>query len=330
MKRYSLRTIILVSFLIIGIGTSAIVYFFIDQQKEELINASIDEKTHLAQIVNETMTSSEWVERFALIPGIEKAFLIELASFRDVIFIRVVNSDGTIHKSNINSEWGKIINDPDISEVIRSGDGKIKDQIFKGEKIKVIIHPAYHEKTIWVGFSMKGVEGEIHQMWFRNLFITWGGLLVLILSLFLLIEHNVIIPIKKIISVCKKVRKGDLRAEIKTSSRTEIGDLADVFNKTIKDLRISKEALEESEAVLKIKVRARTRELEELAENLEDKVKERTKELEKRIKDLEMFHKLTVGREMRMIELKKELRKTRSGLEKKQEKKQKVVHLKKN
>jgi len=51
MKKYSLRTIILISFLIIGIGTAAIVYLFISYHKGELIEASINEKTHLAQVV---------------------------------------------------------------------------------------------------------------------------------------------------------------------------------------------------------------------------------------------------------------------------------------
>jgi len=60
---------------------------------------------------------------------------------------------------------------------------------------------------------------------------------------------------------------------------------------------------------LEIKVKARTRELEELTETLDEKVKKRTAELQKRINELERFHKVTVGRELKMIELKKELKK---------------------
>ena len=50
-------------------------------------------------------------------------------------------------------------------------------------------------------------------------------------------------------------------------------------------------------------------------ETLEQKVKERTRELQgayedikKRKEDLEKFYKLTVGRELRMIELKKQIK----------------------
>jgi len=50
-------------------------------------------------------------------------------------------------------------------------------------------------------------------------------------------------------------------------------------------------------------------EVKALQENLEEKIKERTNELQKRVEELEKFHKLTVGRELKMIELKKEIKK---------------------
>jgi len=72
--------------------------------------------------------------------------------------------------------------------------------------------------------------------------------------------------------------------------------------------------LEEAKSILEIKVRARTRELEELAHGLDEKVKERTRELEERIEELEKFHKLTVGRELKMVELKREIAKLKNEL----------------
>lgn len=46
-----------------------------------------------------------------------------------------------------------------------------------------------------------------------------------------------------------------------------------------------------------------------LQKTLEKKVKQRTKELQERIDELEKFHKLAVGRELKMIELKEEIKK---------------------
>jgi len=75
------------------------------------------------------------------------------------------------------------------------------------------------------------------------------------------------------------------------------------------ELLQKRKELEEERASLQIKVKARTQELEELTKTLDEKVKERTKELQERINQLERFSKLTIGRELRMAELKKEIEK---------------------
>jgi len=57
-------------------------------------------------------------------------------------------------------------------------------------------------------------------------------------------------------------------------------------------------------------------EIKTLQENLEKKVEEKTGELQKRVEELEKFHKLTVGRELKMIELKEEIKKLKEELKK--------------
>ena len=58
------------------------------------------------------------------------------------------------------------------------------------------------------------------------------------------------------------------------------------------------------------------KELEKEIASLEERVKERTQELQKRIEELEKFHKITVGRELKMAKLKKEIKKLNEELEK--------------
>ena len=79
--------------------------------------------------------------------------------------------------------------------------------------------------------------------------------------------------------------------------------------------KMAKEALGESKKVLEVRVEARTKELKELTKGLEGQVKERTKELQKRVTELESFHKLTIGREVRMLGLKKENKELRKKIE---------------
>ena len=74
--------------------------------------------------------------------------------------------------------------------------------------------------------------------------------------------------------------------------------------------------LQEAKTTLEVKVKARTQELEELTKTLDQKVKERTGELQERINQLERFGKLTIGRELRMAELKKEIEELKEKLKK--------------
>ena len=57
-------------------------------------------------------------------------------------------------------------------------------------------------------------------------------------------------------------------------------------------------------------------ELKKLQEEMEAKIEERTKKLQEKIEELEKINRLTVGRELKMIELKKEIQKLKEELEK--------------
>lgn len=86
----------------------------------------------------------------------------------------------------------------------------------------------------------------------------------------------------------------------------------DTFSKRLRAslgvLSQKEKELEEAKGVLEIKVKARTKELEEERASLEEKVKERTKELQGKVEELEKFQKIAVGRELKMVELKKEIK----------------------
>lgn len=102
--------------------------------------------------------------------------------------------------------------------------------------------------------------------------------------------------------------------KIPVVSKTEIGDLVITFNEMIKGLKESHTVLEESKTVLEIRVEARTKELKKLTEGLEEEIKKRIKEIQEKMQELEKFHRLAVGRELKMIELKEEIKKLKENL----------------
>jgi len=123
-------------------------------------------------------------------------------------------------------------------------------------------------------------------------------------------------PIRKLHTGAEIIGKGNLDYKVKIRTGDEIEQLAKEFNQMAESLGKSKVALEEERATLKIKVVARTKELKELTERQGETIEERTKEIKERVEELERFHKLAVGRELKMIELKEEIKGLKKELEK--------------
>lgn len=84
---------------------------------------------------------------------------------------------------------------------------------------------------------------------------------------------------------------------------------SDLLKRRSDELVETYEQLKDTKEILEVRVKARTRELEEFNQSLEQKIIKRTKELEEKVKELEKFQKFAVGREIKMVELKNELKK---------------------
>jgi HAMP domain-containing protein len=156
-------------------------------------------------------------------------------------------------------------------------------------------------------------------------------LVTFIISLVIIVflSRSIINPLIKLKTVVNEVGKGR-PVKININSKDEIGELAGAFEQMTKDLRQSRKELEEHNVKLKNIVKERTKELEKSKTSLEEKVKSRTKELEKakeglerkvdertgelnlKVAEMERFNRLAVGRELRMIELKKRIKELES------------------
>jgi HAMP domain-containing protein len=109
-------------------------------------------------------------------------------------------------------------------------------------------------------------------------------------------------PISKLTEATAKISKGDLDTKIEIKSHDEIGKLSESFNKMTADLKKLMEENKKYSIELEKKVNERTLELEKSKS-----------ELEVRNTDLERFNKLAVGRELKMVELKKKIQELEKG-----------------
>ncbi len=94
-----------------------------------------------------------------------------------------------------------------------------------------------------------------------------------------------------------------------------IGFITQSSQKYYLDLLKAQEEAETARAILEVRVEARTSEIKKFAEDLSEQITEKTKKLQGKIEELEKFNKLAVGRELKMIELKEEIRKLKEELE---------------
>ncbi len=93
-------------------------------------------------------------------------------------------------------------------------------------------------------------------------------------------------------------------------------ELEEKVKERTKELEVVTQTLEMERASLEIRINARTKELRELAEGLDQQVEQRTKELQEKIEELEKFQKFAVGRELKMVELKEEIKRLEKKLKK--------------
>ena len=169
-----------------------------------------------------------------------------------------------------------------------------------GSSILWAVRPFYlsGEKvgTIEIAMSMDKAYGELGIMLGNSL------LLAGIISLFLTIvsiyifRKLFVIPILTLRDTALKIGKGNLDINIDAKSKDEIGELFIAFREMSNNLRESR------------------RNIDNYNKKLEEMIEDKTEELHKKIEELERYKKVTVGRELKMIELKKEIKELQSKL----------------
>ncbi len=90
----------------------------------------------------------------------------------------------------------------------------------------------------------------------------------LLVLLNLLISRIVIRPVSRVMHAMRKASKGDLQVELEVESRDELGTMADSFNSMVRDLKVSKDKIEDHNLELERRVADRTHELRESEEML--------------------------------------------------------------
>lgn len=302
---------------------SLITYFILKQEKETLYNAFREQALVAVQVLSSTLNNLNGFQNENELQDIIYKFIQLNPNIKELnIALKKDEKIKIVASSNLNLIGQEVKNEDYLSYE--------NNQFFEttffdgGQKFFYLTAPLYanNEKIgiCKIKFNLIELEEVLNFSRQRVLIIMIGGIILAMLFFYLFFRKSIINPILKLNKGVNNFSKGNFDFHIKKETSDEIGELADSLNEMAQQLKISylkleeivrerTDELEEARQVLEIKVNARTRELRELNESLEEQVEERTRELKEKIKELERFNKLAVGRELKMIELKKEIEK---------------------
>ncbi|MDD4062387.1 MAG: HAMP domain-containing protein [Candidatus Pacebacteria bacterium] len=307
-QKISLSYIIEAIFVLILVLSISICFFSIKRQEAKTIDVIVQEKISIAQVINEVVLSPFTAIEEDFVDRVGRSFVNELTNSADMRFVAIIDSDGEVVLNNRADVQFLLSNiDNSIQEALMFRRTISRDMAYGGEDIKTIIYPGYDNNVVIIGTSIAGIQ-EDTKMWTTIILGTSAMLLILMLVfIYLILDYLIITPIKKISQGYIAVGEGDLNTSIDPGGPSEIKHLGDSFNQMMENIKDYQIQLEQSNDILEEKVAQRTKDLAKLNDSLEGKIQERTADLEKNVEELERFHKLTTGRELRMIELKKEI-----------------------
>lgn len=202
------------------------------------------------------------------------------------------NESLRVHISNDPGKINRAVLDINIESYEQN---RVVSQIrrIRGKRVLSIVSPVHVSGKILGTYQMEmtleGMDSRIGEERISALRTLGVMLFLFILILFFLLRMIIIKPIRLINKGLEGVTKNDLSLRVKVGSRDELGQLASSFNHMM-------EMLEKTR-----------KELKGHSKNLEKKVKERTGELESKNKALEKFNKSAIGRETKMISLKRKI-----------------------
>ncbi len=211
--------------------------------------------------------------------------------------------------------------------VFRDGVGRcyIDGEVFPSEELDKVPYRLHLIAEVDPNFNYVSIRGIAYELTKHDLLITaqrerFGIVFILtflmIGGLSLVVAKKGTAPIVKFTKAIQKIEKEKRFGEkIDIGTGDEIEILGEAFNGMSKTIVQSYQELEEQKDVLEIKVASRTRQLQELSDNLEEQVGKKTKNLKEKIGELEKFQDLTVDRELKMVELKKEIKKLKEETE---------------
>jgi len=314
----SLKTrLVVYTFFLVFLIAASFLSFYVYQTSNLVKNQLVEFGFYLAEDLSFSSASGVVQGK----PASMQSALQNSLKEEEVLFAGVYDKQGNVIISSRKEETPTELSEEVKQRLSEEETIKVRGKTNKGVEVYnfyVPVRADLQESPKVVGFARVAVSLERVTIQRRRI-IKFGGLATLMITIigsFLayLIAIKITKPIRKLTQGAEEISKGNLDHRIKTHTEGETRELANAFNQMAKNLQQSRENLKEAKKSLEVQVKARTKELRNLNQELEERVQKRTQELQKRVNELERFHRLTVGREMKMVELKDKIKELKKKL----------------
>jgi len=275
-----------------SIGTAMVILFglfafiFINHQKRTQLENSFDEASMISEIITKAVNYN--------MPRGNRPCVIRIMGIiggqEQISHVRMVNDRGIVTFSSRTNEIGEPVSKTSESCIIchRNDNTEMNlktppsFRIYEsdGEEVLGLMTPVYNQPDCYtsskchvhnaskrklgildVRMSISVIKSEIQNSILIFILFLITVILFFILIMAFIISKFVTSPVKQLVSGTEKVAHGDLDVDIKVSSRDEIGQLADSFNRMIIDLKVANEEIRTWSTRMEKKIEERTKKL---------------------------------------------------------------------
>jgi PAS domain S-box-containing protein len=228
-RTYASKVVLFVSLLIIVIIVVQN-FVFIRTETAYLQDRLIEDQKSLNELLAINLGVAQTIAGFAFQSNLIK----EAGEISDTVYVRFTKPNGEIYLSNIVEERGAVIKDP----AINTDKTVVKDDVYKGESIKVVVSPVSGGYTVWLGFSLHSIHAAVNER-VRDILLV--SIVILIIGNFIayFIAKRMTRPLKELRKGVEVISKGNLNYKVDVKTRDEVGQLASTFNQMVSDLRTS-------------------------------------------------------------------------------------------
>lgn len=288
--------------------------FFLLQTRNILLKGMVEQTKQLTEILSSSSAIDLYFGNIDKLSPLVNSFALQ----PDVNYIAIFDNAGKVLVHTDPKEVGKVYQDESKQEIFASGKPTVHYHEFTTGEEKIIevctliVPPtgsimeeaikleAEENKIrnlgrIKIGFSLNRFDRQKSHIIVLSVVIVF--LLVVIAAIVsFFFSSGITRPLEQLAVVTEIIAGGNLAVRAGIKSKDEIGNLANSFNSMAENLQVTTEELKAANLFLEERVRERTKELEESRD-----------ELKKEFDELQRWKKTVVGRELKMVELKKEI-----------------------